>query len=55
MSKYNQEVRNWLYLKLCENRPSILFEKSESERSEILQEALEWAINHGLVDNPEDD
>lgn len=55
VKEYNQDVRNWLYCKLSEDWPSILFEKSENERQELLMEALEWGINHCLVDDSEDD
>lgn len=50
---HEQSILNSLvYSALCtEEIFSILNKTSEEQRKEALREALEWAINHGLVDN----
>lgn len=50
---HEQSILNSLvYSALCtEEIFSILNKTSEEQRKEALREALEWAINHGLVDD----
>lgn len=50
---HEQSILNGLvYSALCtEEIFSILNKTSEEQRKEALREALEWAINHGLVDD----
>lgn len=50
---YEQSILNSLvFTALCtEEIFSILNKTSEEQRKEALREALEWSINHGLVDD----
>lgn len=50
---HEQSILNSLvYVKLCDYEIfSILNKTSEEQRKEALREALEWSINHRLVDD----
>ena len=53
---HEQSILNTLvFTALCtEEIFSILNKASEEQRKEALREALEWGINHCLVDNEQD-
>lgn len=53
---HEQSILNSLvFAALCtEEIFSILNKTSEEQRKEALREALEWGINHGLIDNEQD-